>query len=174
MPPPKNKPEQSDSKNFTTTGVRVLTGTVDLAIKCRKLKNPLDLLLEIFGKPFAYQLTEDNSLHKLSATVVATKPGDVPCETILLLRNVKNGPVIQISYYGIDVRLPETLKNVRCLCRITCLGRIQALKVQELQSYNTALIQRLLAISSHTLKMIVAKEQNEEQNEKQNQNQNKK
>lgn len=98
---------------------------------------------------------------------MSAKPGDVPCETILLLRNVKNGPVIQVSYYGIDTCLPRTLKHVRCVCRITCLGRFQALKVQELQSHSTSMIQRLAAISSHTLKMIISKEQNEEQKDKQ-------
>lgn len=56
MPPPKKNSEQSESKNFTTTGVRVLTGTVDFAISCRKLKNPFDLLLEIFGKRFATEM----------------------------------------------------------------------------------------------------------------------
>lgn len=96
----------------------------------------------------------------LLATVMTVKPGEVPSEVILLLRNVKNGPIIQVSYYPMENPLSPLLKNVRCICRINYYKRIQALKIQELSNCNTGYIARLSAISNHALKEIIREQGN--------------
>lgn len=49
MPPPENKNTNTEGP-LHVVGPRVLSGKVDLAITCQKLKDTSNILLEIFGK----------------------------------------------------------------------------------------------------------------------------
>lgn len=116
--------------------LRVFSGNVELAIQCKKLSNTANLLLEIF------------------ASVISVRRGEEPYETILLLRNAKGGPVLQVSHFAVDVPLQTNLKNVRCICRISCTGRVLAHKIQEVTEMSVNYIGRLQAISQCTLNKI--------------------